>query len=354
LSNQFAHGHALVVAIANYPKVSPLPTTVLNDGIDVAKVLKSTDYCGYSPDNVRVLMDERATATAIRHELENLAGIASDRDTVIVFFSGHGGRVEDGPDRGSYLVPFDCDASRFRQTAIDSVELTERLAAIKAGRLVVLLDACHSGGTGEVKAVVPRDGMKAGLDPAAFDALAQGVGRVIMASSRPDEVSLVLRDMRNSLFTHYLVEGLRGASPTFNDGLIRIFELFRYVSEEVPKRAAQHPIFKASDLENDFPVALYAGGKRPSTSAVFANAGRDKLSPEAKLAIIDRLGDSWQRLAVYLGIPPSDKDRFPKGDEALKILEWAELRKRTSRIRDALNYIGRDDLIEELDRAAGS
>jgi len=87
---------------------------------------------------------------------------------------------------------------------------------------------------------------------------------VIMSSSRTDEVSLVLPEMENSLFTHYMLEALRGNAKTKGDGLIRVFNIFEYVSEKVPTCGSQHPIFKASDLENNFPVALYLGGKKES------------------------------------------------------------------------------------------
>jgi hypothetical protein len=298
-----------------------------------------------------MLLDNQATAARIRQEFKKLAKVTNDKDTVVVFFSGHGGRVEVGTQAGSYLIPFDCDASRLEETAIGSTELTALLSDINAERLVVLLDACHSGGAGEVKAIAPRPEIKAGLDIPTYDALAQGVGRVIMASSRVDEVSLVLNGMENSLFTHYLLEGLKGTSPSRGDGLVRIFELFRYISEEVPKRApSQHPIFKAHSVENDFPVALYMGGRKQPTRANLPITGQESLGPKTKLAIIDRLADSWQKLAIYLAIPSGDRARFPKGEEAEKILDWVEARKRTAELRDALNYIGRDDLIQELDR----
>jgi hypothetical protein len=59
-----------------------------------------------------------------------------------------------------------------------------------------------------------------------------------------------------------------------------------------------------------------------------------------------------RELAIYFDIPPKDLAKFPQGVEPQKILEWTEARKRTAELRNALNYIGRDDLIQELDRGA--
>jgi hypothetical protein len=352
MTSQFSQGHALIVAVANYPKLSKLSQTVLKDATDVADLLISGDYCGYPSGNVRLLLDQNATAANIRREFAKLAKAADKNDTVVLFFSGHGGRVEGGKNAGSYLLPFDCDSSRLSETAIESSELTKLLSGIECERLVVLLDACHSGGVGELKAIAPVPEIKAGLDTPTYDALARGVGRVIMASSRVDEVSLVLRGMENSLFTNYLIEGLKGASPTRGDGFVHVFDLFRYVSEEVPKRASQHPIFKAHNVENDFAIALHLGGSKEPVHMRAFTGRQDRLNPKTKLAIINRLLDSWRDLAMYFDIPPKDIAKFPQGAEPQKILEWIEARQRTAELRKALNDIGRDDLVQELDQGA--
>ena len=38
--------------------------------------------------------------------------------------------------------------------------------------------------------------------------------------------------------------------------------MFHYVSDQVPVAANQHPIFKAHDLEKNFPLSLDQGGKQ--------------------------------------------------------------------------------------------
>jgi metacaspase-1 len=206
------------------------------DGKDIAEVLRSKDYCGYVPRNVKLLLDDKAIANGIRQGLTNLAKAAGAECTAVVFFSGHGGRVETGPEAGTYLIPYDCDPHQIQKTAIESEELTTLLSKIKAQRLVVLLDACHSAGMGELKTVAPLSNIKAGLDEKTYSALAEGTGRVIMASSRSTEVSLILEGMSNSLFTHYLLEALKGARVSDKDGLIRVFDIFQYISDTVPSK----------------------------------------------------------------------------------------------------------------------
>src|SRR5512143_288659 len=263
--SDFKNGCALIIGIANYPNVRRLPNTVLQDARDVTALLRSAAYCGYADDHVKLLTDGDATAAGIRAGLSWLAQTAGPNDTALVFFSGHGGRVMTGPQSGNYLIPYDCIPSELSTTAISGTELTALLRAIQTSRLVALFDSCYSGGTGETTDFdLEPASFKAGLDDIQYDQLAQGVGRVIMASSRSDEVSLVLPNMNNSLFTHFLLEALRGSARTRGDGSLRVFDVFEYLSEQIPAHGSQHPIFKATDLENNFPIALYVGGKQLS------------------------------------------------------------------------------------------
>ena len=36
----YSNGHALIIGIANYPKVNPLPEAVLKDARDIASVIR--------------------------------------------------------------------------------------------------------------------------------------------------------------------------------------------------------------------------------------------------------------------------------------------------------------------------
>ena len=128
---------------------------------------------------------------------------------------------------------------------------------LKVKRLAAFFDSCFSGGTGEPKSGAAAQVLyKPGLQQDYYEQLARGAGRVIMASSRENEVSLVQPGMRNSLFTHHLLEALRGNTETRSDGLVRVFDVFEYVSQKVATGGAQHPIFKAASLEDNFPIAL--------------------------------------------------------------------------------------------------
>lgn len=252
---RFERGHALLIGVANYPQVSPLPETVLADARDVHAVLTDPAACGYPPDHVTLLLDGDATADNIRSAMRRLAERASPDDTAMVFFSGHGARAFADGAALQYILPYDCDLAHLRETALDGEEVTELLRAINAGRLLILFDSCHSAGVGEPKA---GSAFKPGLDEHYYERLALGTGRVVIASSRADEVSWTLSGMRNSLFTHYLLEALRGEARTLGDGYVRVFDVFRHVADGVPTRANQHPVLKVTAMERDFVLAIIA------------------------------------------------------------------------------------------------
>ncbi len=275
-SGVFESGHALIIGVANYPHVRPLPEIVLDDARDVCALLTDPVTCGYPAGQVRQLLDGEATGDGIRAALADLAARAGPDDTAVIFFSGHG--AHDSPNSKlktqnsklktqnsklkQYILPYDCHPDDLPGTAIPGEEMTQLLLAIQAGRLLVVFDSCHSGGAGDPKGDTP--GFKTGLSEDYYQALAQGVGRVVMAACRPNEYSWALAGMGNSLFTHYLLEALRGRGRTLGDGYVRVFDVFRHVADHVPARAAaiqasQHPIFKATAMEEDFPIAFARG-----------------------------------------------------------------------------------------------
>jgi len=148
------------------------------------------------------------------------------------------------------VCPVEATLDKVKDTFISDEEFTTALRAIRAGRVVVFLDACHAGGVGEPKD--PTVQIKAGLSEAAYTKFS-AQGRVIIASCKPDEVSYELAEMRNSLFTHYLLEGLRGGAAR-PDGTVWITNLFGYVYEQVSRYNLQHPFQKSAT--EDFIIAL--------------------------------------------------------------------------------------------------
>lgn len=293
------NAHALVVGIANYQNIEKLPSIVLKDAQDIYNLFIDPTHCGYSKENVQLLLDVKATKDALTKALTNLAHRSNSESTIFLYISSHGGQVEHGPHKGEYLLPVEADitsGASTAKTAISSTEFSEALRAIAANKVIVIFDCCHSGGIGQ-----PKDPdtptMKGGLPDTYYDALKQGRGRVILASSRDTELSWIMPGAANSLFTQHLLAGFRGGIPS-NDGLIRIFDLFEYLQPKVTAdKPSQHPVFKA-EVEENFPIALFLGGQKGVVPLV-----EEGFRYDAYISYVDKDPDTtwvWDKLLPQL------------------------------------------------------
>lgn len=273
MSKSFHSGRAFIVGIGDYDNLSDLGRAPVYDAEEVEKLLVSPKHCGYPAANVRVLRNREASRSAIIAGLQELAAQSQPGDTVVFYFSGHGAQRTAGPDVGTYLCPPEFDGVRPRVTGIETEELSDLLQRIQVDRLLVLIDACRSGAVARIKAEEDEDLLKWEFGGQRLDKLAAGNGRVIISASEADQSSWIVGQYRNSLFTHFVLQGLRGGVDDRSDGLIRVLDLFHYVSGQVRSvRGDQTPVLTTRTQDN-FPVALRKGGflkseEDPSSDAV--------------------------------------------------------------------------------------
>lgn len=123
------NARALVVGIADYANTRKLPK--VRDAQDLAAALVDPELCGYDPKKVTVLLDQDATRDKIRAGFDALKQGCDANSTVFLYFSGHGGQIKEGTNKGQYLLPVevvypgDDDLAR---TAISGQEFTEASA----------------------------------------------------------------------------------------------------------------------------------------------------------------------------------------------------------------------------------
>jgi hypothetical protein len=295
---------ALIVGIATYQNVTPLPSSVVKDAKDIAERLTNPSLGGYQTNQVQVLLNEAATKASISESLARLAANCTSSSIVTVFFSCHGATLESGNHMGAYLLPVDArfeSAEALAATAISSATLSDMLKAIPAKRVLVVFDACHSAGLGtaasksatdsrDVSAVAARSGMS----EATYANLMSGRGRVVLASSRDTESSYVLPGATNSLFTQHLLGALDGGAAS-DDGFVRIFDVFEYLQPRVTSdQPLQHPVFKG-ELEDNFPIALYRGGTKGTI-----DKDDDGFRYDAYVSFVDRDPDAEWVNAVLI------------------------------------------------------
>lgn len=250
MSQNFRHGYAVVIGVG-----ADLPVTI-DDAQGVADLLRDPARCAYPSGHVQLLTGENARRDHILTALDTLAeqAQADSEATMIVYFSGHGLETPD-----YYLMPFGYNQADLHKTAISGGEFTERLRAIQAKKLLILLDCCYAGGQAEAKALPV---VKSPLPASFATELGKSSGRVIIASSRRDELSWPGKPY--SIFTAALLEALAGYGAFERDGYARVLDTVIWVGRKVPERSndRQHPIVKVSGLEDNFALAYYAAGDK--------------------------------------------------------------------------------------------
>lgn len=249
----FTEGHALLVGVGG-----DLPNTV-DDAVEMHAILTDEERCAYPPGQVQLLTGEQATRADVLAGLDKLAQTAKPDSTVVVYFSGHGYQVKTIAGRSHFLMPYGYSTDDLSETTISGQEFAQKLQAIPAKKLLLLLDCCHAGGLDPAN--VPGASLaKAPLPPEATAVLAQGAGQVTIASSRADELSYAGKPC--SAFTLALLEALCGDGASQQDGKVRVADLAIYTGGKVPQRTAdkQHPILNYEQADN-FVVAFHSAGE---------------------------------------------------------------------------------------------
>jgi hypothetical protein len=144
---------ALLIGINNYPDPANVLEGCVNDVFLMSSVLQES---GFEPEEIRVVLDERATTRGIMDRLHWLLDGIREGDERVLFYSGHGAQIpryntENEPEHvDECLVPYDFDWSPSH--AILDSQFCELYSQLPYGcYFIAMFDCCHSGG-------ITRDG----------------------------------------------------------------------------------------------------------------------------------------------------------------------------------------------------
>lgn len=238
---------AVVIGITQYKSVQSLRYAD-KDAVAFAEYLQS--QVGVSKDNLIVLTNRDATLFTLKRTLgTDLRRKAGPKDTVIVFFAGHGApepdsSSPDGDGLEKYLIPYDADPKDLYSTALPMREIETIFERLSSERVIFITDSCYSGAAGgRTFSPISR---RATVSDGFLTRLSKGKGRVVLTASRASEVSEERDDLGHGVFTYYLLKGLQGPADMDADRLITVDELYAYVSRHVPAATGQnqHPVKK--------------------------------------------------------------------------------------------------------------
>ena len=205
----------------------------------------------YAPANVKLLLDAQATAANMRDALFGWSRRAIAEDLLTIYFACHGSPESPDKKDNLYLLPYDTDYDRIAATGFPMWDIETAIKRfVQAQRVIVIADACHAGGVGSGFAGGFRDVkvVKTGLvnqalgDVGASLSENKSIGKGVAVFTASGNGQLSQEGKRwgsgRGVFTHFLLEGLRGGADYSQDGRVTLGELVPYLSQEV-RRATQ-------------------------------------------------------------------------------------------------------------------
>lgn len=218
-------------------------------------------YPGQDTGNISLFLNKAATYSAIVEKLYDINDRCRPGDRVFVYFAGHGD-VEQSIHSDQCLLLLSGIPSRdylkkpeeFLSFQTTFAEFFTNWAA-KEVKTVLVCDACHSG-------------LLAGGEPGRKNVLLSlqetWKNDVKILSCQPGEVSVESPDWGGGrgLFSYYFVLGMDGLADADRDGKVTLFELQRFLQDNVSERSGrrQMPV-----VSGDLGFAL--AGVRPELLA---------------------------------------------------------------------------------------
>ena len=210
-------GYYLVIGIEDYPWPEERSEGSRYDAEEMHRVFKNNNklYGTVRPFNAPLLEGE-ATKSKIKEMVKGIAEVATPKDYIVIYFSGHMGK--------DYLLPYDGN-NYWRdpwELVITDGELEEWLRPFK-GHATLILEG-------------PDSSSFANDDPFPNPQAFQKGKYTVLSSASLGQNDHVIKG-GNGLFTHYLIEGLEKPYiiDTDSDGKITAKEIYDYVIRNVPR-----------------------------------------------------------------------------------------------------------------------
>jgi uncharacterized caspase-like protein len=200
------------------------------------------------------LYDSAATAAAVRRTLEEMGSEMKEDDVVFLYLAGHG-VVMPGQEM-FYYAPIDARLEPINSTGLNTAMLAEALRNMPARRIVLIIDACQSGGAvealskiGEVKARIEEARIKV----RGTTADANSVGVYVIAATMPFAYAVNLGADRSAL-TVTVTNALKGAAEA-----VSVRQMITSLNEQLPEASDNAVHFRQvpliSSIGADFPLA---------------------------------------------------------------------------------------------------
>jgi WD40 repeat protein len=228
--------HVLAIGIDNYgDKAGGLKLKyAAEDAQDVASALLDSQKGSpvkaslYADVSLTYLPNDKADSAAVLDALDAMAqSMAKNdqgQDVAVIMVSSHGEMI----DGQFYLIPYGFDAGsqgRSIKSAVSASDFAKRVAALAAhGKVLLLLDACHSGAVG-------AQGWATDPDAKVLQDAMDLENVTVLTSSKKNELSEELPEWKHGALAESFLDALRGAADA--QGIVRLSALTDAMENEV-------------------------------------------------------------------------------------------------------------------------
>jgi WD40 repeat protein len=182
----------------------------------------------YADVSLTYLPNDKADSAAILDALDAMAqSMATNepgQDVAVILVSSHGEMI----DGQFYLIPYGFDAGsqgRSIKSAVSASEFAKKVQALATrGKVLVLLDACHSGAVG-------AQGWAKDPDAKALQDAMDLENVTVLTSSKKNELSEELPEWKHGALAEAFLDALKGAADS--QGIVRLSALTDAMENEV-------------------------------------------------------------------------------------------------------------------------
>jgi Caspase domain len=204
------------------------------DAHDVASALIDSQKGGpgkaslYADVSMTYLPNDKADSAAILDALDamaqSMAKNEQGQDTAVILVSSHGEMI----DGQFYLIPYGFDPGsqgRSIKSAVSASEFAKKIAALAfRGKVLLLLDACHSGAVG-------AQGWAKDPEAKVLEDAMDMENVTVLTSSKRNELSEELPEWKHGALAEAFLDALKGATDP--QGIIRVNPLIEAMDNEV-------------------------------------------------------------------------------------------------------------------------
>jgi hypothetical protein len=180
----------------------------------------------YADVSVTYLPNEKADSAAILDALDDMARsmARNDQNVAVILVSSHGEMI----DKQFYLIPYGFDAGsegKSIKSAVSASEFAKKVQALaNYGKVLLLLDTCHSGAVG-------AQGWATDPDAKVLQDAMDLENVTVLTSSKKNELSQELPDWKHGALAQAFLDALVGAvAPR---GIVRLSALTEAMESEV-------------------------------------------------------------------------------------------------------------------------